>query len=125
MDIQIIQELTNKDEMPAASVVQDFYKTEQVEPSLKDRWEIVPDHLLADLDVPGYRDICPYKAWHVVTSAGIWMIYTWYEGTGVDDDVWLYDKIKGKRLEAERAAYDFRDAMEKIQNMGRGETGIW
>ena len=97
MNTQIIQELANRDEMPAVSIVQDFYKTEQVQPSLKDQWEIVPDHLLADLDVPGYPDICPYRAWRVVTVTDIWMIYTWYEGTGQDDDVWLYDKIGMKQ----------------------------
>jgi hypothetical protein len=120
MNTQIIQELANKDMMPATDVVQDFYETEEIEPSSADRWEQVPEHLLADLNVPGYPKICPYKAWHVVTDTGIWMIYHWYEEPfGTNDDVWIYAGIKGKRLEMERTAYDFQDAMNKILNLGK------
>ncbi len=91
----IIQTLADKDLMPPTDVVGDFYKTAEIEPALTDQWEPLPEHELGDVDVPGYPDICPYKAWQVQTVKGTWMVYSWYEGTGYDDDVWLY--VQGDR----------------------------
>jgi len=97
MNTAIITEITNRPETPPGSdIVQDFYTHENVEPSSSDRWESIVDDQLSELEVPGYPAIVPYAAWEVTTSTGTWKVYTWYEGTGSNDDVWLYNRIADK-----------------------------
>jgi hypothetical protein len=92
MQSNIVQALTNEDWMPGADMVQDFYETEGIAPSLEGQWEPIPEHQLADENIPGYPDICPYQAWHVETFKGLWVVYHWYEGPGTNDEAWLYCK---------------------------------
>jgi hypothetical protein len=89
-----IQEIANRDGSPDSTVVQDFYTTEGGEPSLSDQWAPVEEDQLDTLVVPGRTRIIPHRAWRVVTGKGIWMVYQWYEGTGRDNDVYLYGQVR-------------------------------
>jgi hypothetical protein len=87
-----IDNIASRDGTPGRTVVQDFYQTEDVEPSLSDQWEPIEEDMLDELGVPGHPDIIPHRAWRVVTGSGVWMVYMWYESTGRDSDVYLYER---------------------------------
>lgn len=90
------EEIANIDRSPDLTVVEDFCKEfSTFSTDLPSTWEPIDDHLLDSLQVPGYPDIVPYKAWRVVQGSREWMIYMWYEEPfGSNDDTYIYEEVK-------------------------------
>lgn len=88
-------EIANIDGSPSLTVVEDFCREfSSFSLDQPSEWEPVEDHLLDSLQVPDEPAIVPYKAWRVVQDNREWMIYMWYEGSGYDDDVYVYEEVR-------------------------------
>jgi hypothetical protein len=94
-----IQEIWEYDLMPDRTVVEDFYKTHefgqlQIDQAL---WEKITEDTLDEV-VPD-EDFQAYAQWRVTLPGRdgnysmTWMIYQWWDGSGMDDDCYLYENI--------------------------------
>jgi hypothetical protein len=90
------QPIWEQDLMPEKSVVIDFYQEYKLSQEQQNQalWERIEDDELADT-MPGYpAGTMALAQWRVVSGEREWMIYQWWEGTGTDDDVYLYEVVK-------------------------------
>lgn len=89
------QEIWDHDGMPDRTVVENFYSCAAIVTQGEQDttlWEAVESHSL-DETVPGYPEMGPYAQWRVSLSERVWMIYQWWEGTGENDDTYVYVQI--------------------------------